>query len=334
VAFELKRDWPVVAAGAVALGGLVWAARSTRTGTVQSYQVVQPGAAGPDRELLAMQVSLEQTRMQTQAQLLGGLLGALVEREQAQAQLTLGIAQTQAALAAAQAQAAAQVAAAQAEAQAMAALAQTQVQVAQIQAQAEIEAAKAQAAAAQAQSQAQAQAAQAQAQAAAQAAQAQAQAQTVGAIVSGLALIFALFSPERTEQARLRRLYTSRGVLAQARAGRLYEQLAELAGVSDVRRLLAGGRLRWPFLPGGEAASGAEVSGVSGVIKPPAESGPQYAGDGGQVKPPYESGPYIGPAYADLKYAVEQKKKLQQQLPGPRGPGFVKPFAAGWWVTA
>lgn len=104
-AFEFERDWPLVAAIGAGVAGVVLLARGGPPGAPRP--VVVGGTEGGYQAALSAQVALEQTRMQTQAQLFGTLAGALVQREQTEAAVRMAELQAQARMAEIQAQLAA-----------------------------------------------------------------------------------------------------------------------------------------------------------------------------------------------------------------------------------
>lgn len=129
MAVEWKRDWPLVAAGGAAVVGLVLVARGGRREAGQELVRLGP-AAGDYQAQVQAQVALEQTRLQTQGQLLSVYTQALIAREQTAAQLEAARLQAQATMEAARLQAQVQQAqiSAQLQAQQAQAAAQSQAQ--------------------------------------------------------------------------------------------------------------------------------------------------------------------------------------------------------------
>jgi hypothetical protein len=234
--FDLKQDWPVLAVAAAGIGGLVWYSRSART--VTTYQAFAPQAQAADTQ---SQTQLALARMQTQAALLGGLLGLLGKREELQASKEIAMAQIAGSQAIAAMQAQAQIAAAQLQAQAAQSALQAGIQIAQIQANAQIEAAKVQADVQKAAIEAELQAKQAQAQAQQQAAAAQAQAQTTSSILGFLGAIIGgiLLSMPATMSTAARRRILSKGILAQLEATKFLQGVdISYESIEDVKAFL------------------------------------------------------------------------------------------------
>ncbi len=180
MAVDLREHWPIVAAGALVVGGAVWASR-TRAQQAVETTVVQPQPIDVG-SIVAAQASVEQARLQAGTQLAGAFLGALQHREELRVQERLTLAQ----LAAQE-----RIARIQAEAQARALQMEMELRRAEIQAQ--LEAQRAHAAA-------------------------QQQASFFGFL--GMLLPFLFLSRERTQAAAATRAYTSGGMRAQLRTTR------------------------------------------------------------------------------------------------------------------
>jgi hypothetical protein len=217
MAIDWERDWPIAAAAGLVVVGAIWASRA-RTEMVQRTVTLQPqpvDVAG----IVQAQVAAQQAHFQTAAQLAGQYMQGVVALEESklQAQVAMQEAQLQAQVAQQQIQA--QLMAAELQTQAAVIQAQLQAQVAQQQISAQLQAAKLQSEVLKEAAKLQAEAAKAQAEAQARAVQAQAAAQQQSAFWTGLfgflPFLIGLFSRQRTEQASLRRMLTSRPIRAQ-----------------------------------------------------------------------------------------------------------------------
>jgi hypothetical protein len=188
MAVDWERDWPIAAAAGLVVVGAIWASRA-RTETVQRTVTLQPqpvDVAG----IVQAQVAAQQARFQTAAQLAGQYVQGVVALEQSELQAQVAIEQSRL------------------QAQAAMEQARLQAQIAQQQLQTQLRIAELQAEAARAQAEAQARAVQAQA-------AAQQQSAFWAGLFGFLPFLIGLFSRQRTEQASLRRMLTSRPIQAQ-----------------------------------------------------------------------------------------------------------------------
>ncbi len=220
MAIDLKEHWPVLAAGALVVGGAVWASRARAQQAVETT-VVQPQPVDVG-SIVAAQASIAQSRLQAGTQLGMGLLSAFQRREELAVERELSLAQIASQQAIAQAQIAAELQSAQLAAQVQSQMieAQTQAQLAQLALQERIAQMQADIQLKALEAELERRRAELQAQLEAQRAQAAAQQQQAFWGFLGMLLPLIFLSRERTQAAAAVRAYTSGGLRAQLRVTR------------------------------------------------------------------------------------------------------------------